>query len=82
MNKDNTGLSEYERFNLFLSAPAVDRELQKIKKPIINQEPLPEGWTMAAKPSKSPKAPSLSHRRSEKSSINIKSTNTLPKTDD
>lgn len=70
MNKDNYGLTEYERFNLFLSGPAVERELQKIKKPVINQEPLPDGWSKPAKVSKSPKAPSLSHRRSEKSSAN------------
>jgi hypothetical protein len=42
MNKDKIGLSEYERFNLFLSAPSIEREIQKIKKPIINIELLPE----------------------------------------
>lgn len=61
MNKDKIGLSEYERFNLFLSAPAVERELQKIKKPVINIENLPEvvvpvsAPVKLGRPSKSPK---------------------------
>ena len=42
MNKDSVGLSDHERFNLYLSAPAIDRELAKIKRPIVNVEPLPQ----------------------------------------
>lgn len=50
MNKEHFNLSEYERFNLFLSMPAVDRELTKIKKPVVNVEPLPTP-TLEKKPS-------------------------------
>ena len=41
MNKDSNGLTEYQRFMLFLSPTAVEREMTKIKRPIINVEPLP-----------------------------------------
>lgn len=41
MNKDHRGLSVSERFNLVLSDQAVERELSKIKKPVVNVEPLP-----------------------------------------
>jgi hypothetical protein len=42
MNKDSKGLSAEDRFNLYLSAPAIERELTKIKRPIVNVEPLPK----------------------------------------
>lgn len=42
MNKDNhTSLSVEDRFNLFLSQPAVDREFAKVKRPTVNVESLP-----------------------------------------
>lgn len=41
MNKDSKGLTAEDRFNLFLSQAAVDRELSKIKRPVVNVEPLP-----------------------------------------
>ena len=41
MNKDSKGLTAEDRFNLFLSNAAIDRELLKIKRPVVNVEPLP-----------------------------------------
>lgn len=70
MNKDSIGLSEYERFNLFLSAPGVERELQKIKKPVVNIEPIPktpkpvpDKMSVGTKPSKKD---GISGKRNEK----------------
>ena len=44
MNKDFLGLSTSDRFNLFLSPNAIERELSKIKKPQISVEDLPSGY--------------------------------------
>jgi len=41
MNKDSRGLSVDDRFNLHLSAAAIEREMTNIKKPVINIEPIP-----------------------------------------
>ena len=47
MNKDSKGLTAEDRFNLFLSAAAIDRELTKIKRPVVNVEPLPSAAQLA-----------------------------------
>ena len=41
MNKDNRGLSVDDRFNLFISNAAIEREMTNIKRPVINIEPIP-----------------------------------------
>ena len=42
MNKDNhNSLSLGDRFKLFLSLPAIDREFSKVKRPAVNIENLP-----------------------------------------
>lgn len=41
MNKDSRGLSVDDRFNLFISNIAIEREMTNIKKPVINIEPIP-----------------------------------------
>jgi len=42
MNKDDhCSLSLQDRFNLFLSDPAIERELLNVKRPTINVENLP-----------------------------------------
>ena len=52
MNKDDhCSLSLNDRFNLFLSDPAIDRELLQIKKPTISVENLPSSiYFQEAKP--------------------------------
>ena len=42
MNKDeHISLSIADRFNLFLSDPAIEREIMKVKRPAISCEDLP-----------------------------------------
>ena len=41
MNKDTKGLTTSDQFNLFISQSAIDREMLKIKKPIVNVETIP-----------------------------------------
>ena len=42
MNKDDhCSLSLGDRFNLYLSDPAIDRELMQVRRPIISVESLP-----------------------------------------
>lgn len=52
MNKDDhCSLSLNDRFSLFLSDPAIDRELLQIKKPTISVENLPSSiYFQASKP--------------------------------
>jgi hypothetical protein len=45
MNKESKGLSLADRFNLVLSDQAVDRELARIKRPVVNVENLPSNLT-------------------------------------
>jgi len=40
MNKDSTTLTTSDRFNLYLSIPAIERELSRIKRPVVNVEQL------------------------------------------
>jgi hypothetical protein len=43
MNKDDhSSLSLVDRFNLYLSNPAIDREMLKVRRPIISIENLPD----------------------------------------
>jgi hypothetical protein len=43
MNKDDhSSLSLVDRFNLYLSTPAIDREMLKVRRPIISIENLPD----------------------------------------
>lgn len=42
MNKDDhCSLTLQDRFDLYLSDPAIERELIQVKRPTINVEPLP-----------------------------------------
>lgn len=52
MNKDDhCSLTLNDRFNLYLSDPAIDRELLQIKKPTISVENLPSSiYFQEAKP--------------------------------
>ena len=49
MNKDSFGLSITDRFNLVLSDQAVERELNKIKRPVVNVETLPKNYGLQLK---------------------------------
>ena len=44
MNKDDhSSLTLTDRFNLYLSDPAITRELMQIKRPTLNVENVPSG---------------------------------------
>ena len=53
MNKDQSStLTTSDRFNLYLSIPAIDRELSRVKRPSVNVESLPKRAMVDSAPSR------------------------------